>query len=211
MAFWSGPGPDQRGGGIGTPHGSISASKPVTKPTPAQAKHVRDLLTEVQYALVSDDVLQNCNQDTYDGRTNNFFRIVLIVYSLTILHEPTPSYTLGRQIGLVFSRSYSCLMTPSTDLRLPPPSTHRQTPVDFRLWAFFLAAAAMEGTEGDASRQFRTMFSQLATECGPGLLDGGYAALKARLAQYLWVPRIHDVIFERMWEESFRVTELGVM
>ncbi|KAK7917806.1 hypothetical protein PG985_011414 [Apiospora marii] len=210
VAFWFAPGTCQ--GDNGLPDSSNAILKPVTKPTPAQAKHVRDLLTEVQYALVSDEVLQHCNQDTDYGRINNFCRIVIIIYSLTILHEPTPTYTLGRQIGVAFSRAYSNVIYEWTVSCPPSPSRHQQIPVDFRLWALFLAATAMEGTECDTSRHFRAMFSQLAIdEYGKSLFEDGHAALKARLEQYLWIPYIHNAAFERTWEKSFRAADFGAI
>ncbi|KAK7972494.1 hypothetical protein PG988_006628 [Apiospora saccharicola] len=209
--FWSVPGSNPQGDDS-LPGRRNAIFKPAVKPTPAQAKHVRDVLTAVQYALVSDEVFRHCNPDTYDGRINNLCRIVLIIYSLTILHEPTPSYTLGRQIGRVFSRAYNDVMNQSPDFNRLHPLGHQHISVNFRLWALFLASAAMEGTECGTSRQFQAIFTQLAMEeYGEGLLSGGSADLKARLGQYLWVPCIHNAGFERIWQELLRVTELESM
>ncbi|KAK8004673.1 Protein of unknown function DUF3468 [Apiospora arundinis] len=178
----------------------------VAKPTPIQAKHVRDALTKVQYALVSDEVITYCKQETYSGKLNNFFRITLIVYSLTILHEPTPSNMLGRQIGLVFIRAYSDVMGQSTGASRDPGWL---IPQDFCLWVLFLAATAMEETECNISRRFRAMFAQLVAGDGGESLGVSYTDMKTRLERYLWVPCIHDASFERIWEDTFRVTHIG--
>ncbi|KAK6857438.1 hypothetical protein PG995_007625 [Apiospora arundinis] len=179
---------------------------PVAKPTPVQAKHVRDALTEVQYALVSDEVMGYCKQQTYTGRFNNFFRITLIMYSLTLLHEPTPSYTLGRQIGLVFSRAYSDVMHSPIGEK---PDSDGRIAKDFRLWVLFLAATVMDGTECDISRRFRAMFAQLVMVDDENIISSGYTEVRSRLQRYLWVSCIHDASFERIWEDTFRVTDIG--
>ncbi|KAK6839090.1 hypothetical protein PG987_004956 [Apiospora arundinis] len=181
-------------------------ARPVAKPTPVQAKHVRDALTEVQYALVSDEVMGYCKQQTYTGRFNNFFRITLIMYSLTLLHEPTPSYTLGRQIGLVFSRAYSDVMHSPIGEK---PDFDGRIAKDFRLWVLFLAATVMDGTECDISRRFRAMFAQLVMVDDENIISSGYTEVRSRLQRYLWVSCIHDASFERIWEDTFRVTDIG--
>ncbi|KAK8099601.1 uncharacterized protein PG998_012842 [Apiospora kogelbergensis] len=217
VAFWPARGsinPGRDMGAVITPNGNCAASETATKPTPVQAMYMRDALTEVQYALVSDEVLKHCDRESRGGRINNFCRISLILYSLTILHEPTPSYTLGRQIGLVFSRAYSDILQHGSEPS--PPFTLesgafseylRSIPKDFCLWALFLAAVVMEGTECGTSSQFRAMFTQLATKDTGNVIDGSYADLKSRLRGYLWVSSIHDESFERMLDGLPRVTE----
>ncbi|KAK7946961.1 uncharacterized protein PG986_011282 [Apiospora aurea] len=173
------------------------------KPTAAQAKHTRDVLTEVQYALVSDAVLEHCRQDTYEGRLNSFCRVVLVVYSLTLLHEPTPYYTLGRRIGRVFRRAYSDAML--------GPGPQSPIPKDFCIWALFLAAAAMEGTECDSNAWIQAMFAQLVMEEEEEFLGDDCARMKGRLRRYLWIPCLHDASFQRLWQGSFLVTEINTI
>lgn len=201
-----------RGGATILPNSSNAESKNQgAKLTATQAKNMRDVLIEVQYALVSDEVLRHCHQETHYGRVNSFCRIALIMYSLTALHEPSPSYMLGRQIGVIFRSVYNDIIkSPSapifTDETILEP-LRWSLPIGFFLWAFFLAATTTEGTEGETSQWFRAMFAHLATKefvnnsLGGASSVGRFAALKARLQQYLWVPCIHDESLGRLCEQ----------
>ncbi|KAK8073401.1 hypothetical protein PG994_004300 [Apiospora phragmitis] len=143
-------------------------------------KHMRNVLTEVQYALVSDEVLTYCNQETHNGRMNNFCRIVLIIYSLTILHEPTPAHTLGRQIGCVFSRAYSDVMQRPVDFSTRFASEVRsksQWPVPKSL----LPLGPLPGGhchEGHRVRNKPLVPGHVRTACHGGVWEDGWGCLR---------------------------------
>lgn len=181
------------------------ATSPRKKPTPAEAARVRYLLTNTQYTLLSTDSDRRFG-DTQASRISEFCRITLILYSLTILNERPPSTSVGQQIGRTFRHiltDLACEADHTAD-GPAPKSWLLPLPLDFFLWAIFLAASVMRSTESDTKDWLLTSFAELIS---PNYGDfNDYHYMRSRLSQYLWVPSIHNSRFQLLWSEAAKIT-----
>lgn len=109
--FWSDTRVSSPGAENGQQDNSVARKE---KPTPAEAARVRDLLTSIQYTLVSAKYQQRSSDDP-ESKISEFCHIALILYSLTLLSERPPSTSVGQQIGGAFRRALSDLASESHD------------------------------------------------------------------------------------------------
>lgn len=199
MLFWS----DAEGS---LPNDDDTAQK--KRPTLAEAASARQLLTNIQYTLVSTNFQQKFCDDTQRSQISEFCRITLILYSMTILNERPPSTSVGQQIGGIFRRVLTDLAGQSHDTTgddsTPISWLSLPLPVDFYLWAIFLAASVMMTTaESDTKGWLLASFAQLASPDHGDVQD--WNDLRSRLSRYLWVPSFHDPSAKWLWSETAEV------
>ncbi|KAF4633528.1 hypothetical protein G7Y89_g4592 [Cudoniella acicularis] len=199
-------------------------------PTPVKAARARDLLTSIQYTLISNNFSQKLSHDQEEENNNittahhgkplvsEFLRITLILFSLTILDESPPTTSVGKLIGGKFRLVFTELVYLSqdtaggklgTDCRLP-------LPVDFLLWAVFVALSVVRITESavDTRVGLVGLFVELVSSgCDEvrGWEDGLRLRLRLRMRRYLWVESIHDESFEWLWSEVVEVRRKRVL
>ncbi len=110
--------------------------------------------------------------------------------------------TIGRHIGDVFRQAFIDLVCESGDptLYLISDSNKLLLPIDFCLWAVFLAADAVMDDHSTTTNWLLMLFATLTSpEYGDVLeLDD----IRARLSCYLWVSSIHDQRLQRVWSET---------
>jgi hypothetical protein len=171
------------------------------KPTPAEAARVRHLLTTTQYTLASMKFRQVSGIDAHEAQMSEFCRITLILYSMTILNERAPSTSVGQQICGKFRRALTDLacgtngVSDASDLS----SWMLPLPVDFVLWAIFLAASVLMATESDIKNWLLESFAKLLSSDRGEVHD--WSDLRSRLDRYFWVPSIHNSNFQWLWDE----------
>ena len=188
----------------GAPGESNMAQK--EKPSPSEAARVRDLLTDVQYTLLRAK-FETKSDDDWDNRILEFCRITLIMFSLTILDERGPSSSVGLKIGDILRGILNDMISQSqyTTHRLISASS-LPLPVDFILWAIFLAARVMATTESASDTQgwLLKLFAEISTSIwGDDIHD--WHDLKPLLSQYLWVSSIHDTTCHWLWCEVSKI------
>ncbi len=116
----------------------------------AEATQIRRLLTRIQYTLLSEDVRRRL-EATEHSSVNDFCRITLILYSLTVLDENAPGTYFGQQIGNRFRSILTELACQSYNDVLDVTAADRNSPLplDFQLWSMFLAISGVMKTESD--------------------------------------------------------------
>ena len=181
------------------------------KPSPAEAARVRDLLTDVQYTLLRTK-FEAKSDDDWDNRILEFCRITLIMFSLTILDERGPSSSVGLKIGDILRGILNDVISQSQYAahRLISASS-LPLPVDFILWAIFLAARVMATTESASNTQgwLLKLFAEISTSIwGDDIHD--WHDLKRPLSQYLWVSSIHDTSCHWLWCEVSKIRTAGI-
>lgn len=198
MLFWSDKGCQLGDDGHPRKDGHLTR---IIDATPDEASRVRQLLFNIQYTLVSDDLREKLSRGP-NSRIFEFYRLVMILYSLTVLNEHAPSTAFGKQIGSRFRSSYiELIQKPHNRTAYPDIVTSQKPPLpfDFRLWSLFLAICALITTECDINDWLLLTFVELAS-LDPSIRD--WADLRARLSQYLWIPSFHDSISQWLWFET---------
>lgn len=185
-----------------------NTSAPFKKPTSAQVARARQLLTEAQYILISGDYKQSITTHAQSDRVSEYFRLTLILYSITILHEPAPSKFIDRRIGDIFRQVYTDLMSNLDNVSFSSPAAvwTSTVPIDFHLWALLLAAPVTDMiTESETRSWLLTSFDKLVSPEYGDIRD--WHDLKSRLSRFLWIPDIHDQTAWLFWLEVSKVRE----
>ncbi|KAH8601794.1 hypothetical protein B0O99DRAFT_607473 [Bisporella sp. PMI_857] len=196
MQFWGGAGLFA----AGTESSQTDSIVPQkTKPTPKQAARVRYLLTSVQYTLVSTNYPAKPDADI-NQRAFEFCRVILILYTMTILNERAPSAYIGHDIGNKFRTTLLYLTCPDGTLDSQPKSWRFIWPIEFHLWAMYLLASVMMYIESETKDWLLAAFTEFASPEHAGIRD--LQELKHRLSQYLWVSKIHDLNSKWLWSNT---------
>lgn len=208
---------------IATNHTTIT-----TRPPVAAAMQMRYILTGIQYMLVSSVQRQKLASvvNVRNRRLGEMVRIGLVLFSLSILNERPMNATYALKLiaklkGILEEEE----LTVTTEIEA---STEISIPVDLQLWTIFLAASVTHGgtrwpdktrDDDETSWMLDAFTSRLtSSEYGSSNSNSNAAGadymVQAHLCQYLWVPCIHDKLFQQMWSVATtstdaRVTELG--
>ncbi|KAH8648471.1 hypothetical protein BX600DRAFT_475314 [Xylariales sp. PMI_506] len=185
--------------------------------SPAGAAQIRHLLTNVQYALIAADFQHEpAHHGHRDRETCEVIRLALILYTLTILNERPPSTAVGEQLcakfrGLLIltdavpEQQQQQQQKPGCVEDLTSCSSgdsclgQSRLPVDFLLWAVFLAAGVLQSRFCGTRTWIMGSLMRLSASNKPEV--HGWQDLKARLSCYLWVLNIHDPIAQTVWGE----------
>ncbi|CAK7201601.1 hypothetical protein SEUCBS139899_004309 [Sporothrix eucalyptigena] len=215
---------------ISTAATPISANRTtITKrPSVAAAMQMRYRLTGIQYMLVSSVLRQKLESvvEVRGRRLGEMVRICLVLFSLSILDERPMDATYALKLvaklkGILEEEAF----TVATEIEA---SAEISIPVDLQLWAIFLAVSVTHGgtrwpdktrDDDETSWMLDAFTSRLtsseydSSDSNSNAAGADYKVL-ARLCQYLWVPCIHDKLFQWMWfvpttSTRARVTELG--
>ncbi|KFY38225.1 hypothetical protein V494_04482 [Pseudogymnoascus sp. VKM F-4513 (FW-928)] len=156
------------------------------KDATAKVARVRHLLLNVQYTLATAIYQKKQHFDLRD-QIHEFCRITLILYSCTLLRERAPSSLVTQQICGAFQHVFNSLLRPLYSAA--PTSWPLPLPLDFCVWATFLATMTVLPTESNTKDWLLATFSRLAFSKYADI--HGRRDLRSRLEQYLWVPSIH--------------------
>ena len=172
------------------------------QPSPAEAARVRHLLTTTQYTLASLDFRQFTDLNERDTLISEFYRITLILSTLTILNERAPSTAVGQTVCNKFRHVLTKLISGSSHSSL---ASDRATgllpfPLDFVLWAIFLASSVLLASESETKYWLLKSFGELAQR-NPGNFESCHA-LRDRLSRYLWISSIHDSDLQLLWSKT---------
>lgn len=173
------------------------------KPLPIDAMQTRDMMTSIEYALVST---QHRHGDTRDYETAELLRIALVLYCWTILGEHPPSTSVGGELSNTFRNLFTNWAAPPVAEHYleEPPSRQKSLPLDFILWAIFLAASVVRAKESHKvcaeMGWLLATFSSLSSSQQAGF--NNWDNLKARLSRFLWVPSVHDASLQWLWTET---------
>lgn len=207
---------------------AINRTTITRRPPVAAAMQMRYLLTGIQYMLVSSVLRQKLASvvKIRDRRLGEMVRIGLVLFSLSILNERPMDATYALKL---VAKLKGILEEEALELTTEiEASTETSIPVDLQLWTIFLAASVTHsGTrwpdktrDDDETSWMLDAFTSRLTLSEYGSSNSNSNAAKAdykvqaHLCQYLWVPCIHDKLFQRMWfttttSTKARVTELG--
>ncbi|OBT65438.1 hypothetical protein VE03_06061 [Pseudogymnoascus sp. 23342-1-I1] len=157
----------------------------------AKVARVRHLLLNVQYALATTIYQQRPHFDMRD-QIHEFCRITFILYSWTLLRERAPSSLVIQQVCGTFQRVFNSLLRQpyETDSSSAPASWPLPLPLDFCVWATFLATMTILPTESDTKDWLLATFSRLVSSRYADIHER--RNLRFRLKQYLWIQSIHD-------------------
>jgi hypothetical protein len=197
---------------------------PATGRAPADVARVRHLQTAVQYTLVSaghHPSLHHGNAELHstEDALHELLRVVLIIFTLSVFNERPESTS----VGLTIAARFCDILTGITDAAMgcgsaaptppsPPgssatrgPTLLSMLPVDFFLWAVFLALDVVMATGAasngeDVWEKLWDIFLILS-DTSEGGADRAQCPgrFKRRMSRYLWVPQIHDGRLDSLW------------
>ncbi|KAH8899065.1 hypothetical protein GQ53DRAFT_363912 [Thozetella sp. PMI_491] len=166
------------------------------RPGLSEAIRVRQLLTSVQYALISNRFQEFCAAQA--SQVLEACRLGLILYSLTILNERPSNVAYGIPLITKVRRTLDDVGGEiaghiGADQLI-------SLPVDFQLWVLFLATIVATVPDADTREWLLGSFARLSSHEHGNILS--WSDLRCRLSQYLWVPSVHDEPAQRLWLET---------
>lgn len=145
---------------------------------------MRGLLTKNQYLLLS--------QKFPHDPQNEFLRVALIMFSLTILNERPKDCSAGRKICSIFNENFE-----GFTLGCGGYEEGAAGEVDFILWAVFLGVCVLRYIECEEKEWLVMTFRNL---CMRGAVTG-MEDLHGRLERFLWVEYIHSEWLGVVWDK----------